>query len=395
AYDASRVRIKEAEEEPEENIIYSVASNTANVRVQRAVDPEVAALLDDSDASRFDSDVEDLEEDFVVQANLCEDEDDEENANTSNGNNFDEESTMNRSLDNEHVLQVSDYSTVADAFGPLDEGLNGATGVHSAGEQPRPRRLLDVQFDLLESQEYASDDHADGDDDDIYGDYEENYLAEEKSLAEKLKLSLSNDEMDSPKLDESGKYKVPKDEKEQDGFAGDVIRRCKEYGQQYEVQDDDKDVVIFEESSDESEVWDCETIVSTYSNLDNHPGMIEIPGFTRKKKLTETVTAAFSSSNPIISLSGKAKLPADFLPGGRKPAAEKVKDVSTEKTELYKRKKHGLESKEEKKERKAAVKEERREARRTKKEMKELYKCEANRAQRTAAGSGASSYHIL
>ncbi|MCI14951.1 LTV1-like protein, partial [Trifolium medium] len=85
---------------------------------------------------------------------------------------------MNRSLNNEHVLQVSDYSTVADAFGPLDGGLNGATGVHSAGEQPRPRRLLDVQFDLLESQEYRSDDHSDGDDDDNYGDYEENYQAE-------------------------------------------------------------------------------------------------------------------------------------------------------------------------------------------------------------------------
>jgi protein LTV1 len=223
------------------------------------------------------------------------------------------------------------------------------------------------------------------------------------SLAEKLKLSLSNhvtdspelDESGNPKLDESGQYKVPKDEEEQDGFADDVIRRCKEYGEQYEVQDDDKDVVIFEESSDESEIWDCETIVSTYSNLDNHPGKIETPGFTRKKKLTETVTAAFSSSNPIISLSGKAKLPADFLPGSRKPAAEKVKDVSTVKTEQYKRKQHGLESKEEKKERKAAVKEERREARRTKKEMKELYKFEANRAQRTAAGTGLSSFHIL
>jgi protein LTV1 len=183
------------------------------------------------------------------------------------------------------------------------------------------------------------------------------------SLAEKLKLSLSNhvtdspevDESGNPKLDESGQYKVPKDEEEQDGFADDVIRRCKEYGEQYEVQDDDKDVVIFEESSDESEIWDCETIVSTYSNLDNHPGKIETPGFTRKKKLTETVTAAFSSSNPIISLSGKAKLPADFLPGSRKPAAEKVKDVSTVKTEQYKRKQHGLESKEEKKERKVIV----------------------------------------
>jgi len=137
-------------EEPKENILYNVASSTANVRVQKAVDPEVAALLDgDSDASRFGSDVEDLEEDFVVKANLCADEDDEENAHMCNRINFSEESNMNRSFNNEHVLQGSAYSTVADGCGPSHGGLNGATGVHSAGEKPRPRRLLDEQFDLV------------------------------------------------------------------------------------------------------------------------------------------------------------------------------------------------------------------------------------------------------
>ncbi|XP_058728766.1 uncharacterized protein LOC131601062 [Vicia villosa] len=396
AYDASRVRIKEAaEKEPEENTLYSVASHTANVRVQKAVDPEVAALLDyDSDVSRFGSDVEDLEEDFVVQANLCDDEDDdEEKAHTSNGNNFSEESMMGRSLNNKQVSQVSTYSTLDGDCGPLDGSSNGATGVHCVAEKPRGRRLLDEQFDLLESQEYGTDDNSDYDD--YYGDYEESYRAEDESLAEKLKLSLSNHQMDNQELDGGGKYKVPAEGEEEEDSAADVIRRTKEYGEQYEVEDDGKDAVIFEESSDESEVWDCETIVSTYTNLDNHPGKIETPGATRKKKLAETVTAAFSSSSPIISLRGKAKIPLDFLPGGRKPSAEKVKDSTIEKVEPYKRKKHGLESKEEKKERKTAVKEERAEARRTKKEMKELYKCEANRAQRAAAVSGPSSIHLL
>lgn len=392
AYDASRVRVKEVDEEPEENILYNVASSTANVRVQKAVDPEVAALLDDSDASRFGSDVEDLEEDFVVKANLCEDVDDEEEVHVRNGMNFTEES-MNRTLNNAHILQGSAYATVADDCGPSDGGSNGATGVYSAGEKPRPRRLLDEQFDLLERQEYGTDDNSDYGDD-YYGDYEENYQAEDESLAEKLKLSLGTRKVEDLEHEQKGQYKVPAEGEEEKDSAADVIRRCKEYGEKYEVEVEDKDAVIFEESSDESEVWDCETIVSTYTNLDNHPGKIETPWATRKKKLTETVTAAFSSASPIISLSGKAKLPVD-LPGGRKPAAEKVKDATTEKTEQYKRKQHGLESKEEKKERKAAVKEERREARRTKKEMKELYKCEASRAQRVAAGSGASSYHLM
>lgn len=167
--------------------------------------------------------------------------------------------------------------------------------------------------------------------------------------------------MDDLELD--GKYKVPSDllknkeapHEEQEDFAADVIRRCKEYAEGYEVEDDNKDVVLVEESSDESEVWDCETIVSMYSNLDNHPGKIEAPGVTRKKKLSETVSAVLSSSSQIIPLRGKEKLPVDFLPGGRKPATEKVKGQSIAKTEQYKRKQHGLESKEEKKERKVSV----------------------------------------
>nr|KYP61616.1 Protein LTV1 isogeny [Cajanus cajan] len=354
AYDASRLQISEAGGEPEENSLYSVASKTTSVRIQKAVDPEVAALLDDSDVSRLGSDVEDLEEDFVVRANL--DEDDEEKD-------------------------------------------HGVPGVDCVGEKPRVRRLLDEQFDLLERQEYGSDDDYDDDGDDYY----ENYQADEDvSLAEKLKRSLNNNVMDDLELDDD-KYKVPADllknkdapHEEQEEPAADVIRRCKEYAEEYEVEDEDKDVVFVQESSDESEAWDCETIVSTYSNLDNHPGKIEAPGVSRKKKLAETVSAALSSSSQIISLRGKQNLPVDFLPSGRKPTTEKAKGPSIERTEQFKRKQHGLESKEEKKERKAAVKEERREARRMKKEMKELYKCEAHRAQRAAAVSGPSSIHLM
>jgi len=166
--------------------------------------------------------------------------------------------------------------------------------------------------------------------------------------------------MDDIELDDD-KYKVPADllnnkeapHEEQDYSAADLIRRCKEYAEGYEAEDENKDVVLVEESSDESEVWDCETIVSTYSNLDNHPGKIEAPGVSRKKKLAQTVSAALSSSNQIISLRGKEKLPVDFLPGGRKASTEKVKGIP--KTEQIKRKQHGLETKEEKKERKVSI----------------------------------------
>ncbi|KAL2341540.1 hypothetical protein Fmac_009480 [Flemingia macrophylla] len=387
AYDASRLQISEAGGEPEESSLYRVASKTASVRVQKAVDPEVAALLDDSDLSRLGSDVEDLEEDFVIQANVGED--GEEKDHVCSGLNFAEESVVNGNQSNAQVTHVSVT---------LNGVANDVPGVDCVGEKPRARRLLDEQFDLLQRQEYGSDDDYDED-----GDYYENYQADaDVTLAEKLKLSLNNNVMDDLKLDDD-KYKVPADllkkkdvlHEEQEDSAADVIRRCKEYAEEYEVEDKDTEVVFVQESSDESEAWDCETIVSTYSNLDNHPGKIEAPGVTRKKKLAETVSVVLSSSSQIISLRGKEKLPVYFLPSGRKPPTEKAKGPSIERTEQFKRKQHGLESKEEKKERKAAVKEERREARRMKKEMKELYKCEAHRAQRAAAVSGPSSIHLM
>ncbi|KAL9326374.1 hypothetical protein ACSQ67_007019 [Phaseolus vulgaris] len=394
AYDASRLQISEAHGEPEENSIYSVASKTTSVRVQKAVDPEVAALLDDSDVSRLGSDDEDLEEDFVVQANILED--DGEKSHICNETSFCEESLVNRNPNITNVLQVSTHSRDTDDSGPFHGITDGVPGVDSVVEKPRARRLLDEQFDLLERQEYGTDDEDDG-------DYYENYQADEdESLAEKLKHTLNNRRMDDLELDDD-KYKVPADllknkeapHEEQEDSAADLIRRCKEYAEGYEVEDENKDVVLVEESSDESEVWDCETIVSTYSNLDNHPGKIEAPGASRKKKLAQTVSAALSSSNQIISLRGKEKLPVDFLPGGRKASTEKVKGQSIPKTEQNKRKQHGLETKEEKKERKAAVKEDRREARRVKKETKELYRVEAHQAQRVAAVSGPSSIHLL
>lgn len=137
------MQISEADGDPEENSLYTVASKTASVRVQKAVDPEVAALLDyDSDLSRLGSDVEDLEEDFVVQANLCEDE--EEKDCVSNGMNFAVESAINDNQNNGQVQQVSAHSRVADDSGTLD-------GVTDGGEKPRARRLLDEQFDLVSS----------------------------------------------------------------------------------------------------------------------------------------------------------------------------------------------------------------------------------------------------
>ncbi|KAK9128896.1 hypothetical protein Syun_017693 [Stephania yunnanensis] len=387
AYDASKVRISA---DSSENSIY-VSSSTVNVRVQKAVDPEVAALLDDSDLSRFGSDVEDLDENFVMQANLPVEDDlvDDKMINLAVCNVIKKENaTSSKFADNDSDVDLS------------DEEESMRLGAH---EKPRVRRLLDEQFDMLTLQEYDSDSESDFDDGLV--------VAEGEALADKLSHALKDHPMGELELD--GKYKVPADilhasegprDEELVNIAADVLQRCVEYAKRYDEEDQDyEEVVIVEESSDESEEWDCETIVSTYSNLDNHPGRIDAPESRRRKKVSESVSMISSASNQLIALRGKEKLPVDFLPHSRKVAAEKPHKVPGLGSEHQRHRPRGEESKEEKKERKghglpyvqAAVKEERREARRAKKEMKGLYKCEAQHAQKLAAIAAPSSIHLM
>lgn len=109
------------------------------MRIQKAIDPEVAALLDDSDSSRFGSDVEDLEEDFVFNANLADESEDVELdkkftlAEESNVNSKEEEYDTYYSHDN--VVEVKNGNLVG------SETL--------VGGKPRERRPLDEQFDLV------------------------------------------------------------------------------------------------------------------------------------------------------------------------------------------------------------------------------------------------------
>lgn len=374
AYDASRVHVSRAIDADDLNdtSIYSVAARTFGVKVQKVIDPEVTALLDDTDLSRFGSEVEeDLEEDFVVRANVADDEEDEE---------------VDVVADEIVKLRLNNKQPVEFA----SDGFDGDS--ECVEEKPRVRRLLDEQFDLLTLQEYGSES-----DDDHGGSME----AEDECLADKLNDVLHHVKDD---LELDDKYRVPADLLHSNGMPGNseivetaaaVIRRCAEYGEQYDNENPDKDdVVILEESSDERELWDCETIVSTYSNLDNHPGKIQAPEGVRRKRLAEAIPAVPEIGKNVITLRGKNKLPVDYLPHRSIPELDRAKETPDTVSNLQK-KRVGEESKEEKKERKTAVKEERREARKAKKELRGIYRCEAQRAQKVAAVSGPSAIHLM
>ncbi|KAK1326829.1 hypothetical protein QJS10_CPA01g00116 [Acorus calamus] len=371
AYDASRVRISsEVDEDSNLKSIYSVASKTVGVKIQRAVDPEVSALLDDSDLSRFGSDVEDLEEDFVVQANLLED--------GKEGETEEVVERIGRSDLNGGVNDEHPWKAEADFVGKVESRVDQWDGgVEFVGEEPRIRRPLDEQFDLAEKK------------------------FEDELLAAKLNDVLKDYKIDDLELED--KYKVPHDLlKKDEGSKGDeelesvvdVIRKCAEYAEMYSLEDQDEEIVVVEESSDESEKWDCETIVSTYSNLDNHPGKIQAPNKPRKR-LPDIVSGALGATGNVISLRRKEKLPVEFLPHGKKTVTGKVKKAVNSGAEQPQRKSRDEESKEEKKERKAAIKKERGEARRAKKELKSLYRAETQLAQRSVAIAGPSSIHLM
>ncbi|GAA0147574.1 hypothetical protein LIER_07239 [Lithospermum erythrorhizon] len=374
AYDASRLNISKLDDEPTEKSIYTVASKTVNVKIQRAVDPEIVQLLDDdSDVSSAGSDSDDLEEDFVIKANLPEESVEED---------------FNKKL---NLVEKSEIGGIERKV--LELSVSEEKSVDIDRENLRARRLLDEQFDMLEVQEYGTD----------CEDQFEDYSDEEDQvpLAEKLNQAFKDRPLDGFEVD--GKYRLPSDllhigkgegkegELLEESAPG-VIVRTREYGEKYENEDEDEKEIIYEESSEDEDVWDCETIITTYSNLDNHPGKIGAPEGRRKKKVAETISSDMSTPKPIIALKGKDKLPVDFLPRARKQVATKEKDVSIAKLEQQNR---SQESKEDKKQRKAAVKEERRQARRVKKETKELYKYEAHRAQKVAAFTGPSAIHLM
>lgn len=98
-------------------------------------------MLDDGDLSRFGSDEEDLEEDFVLQANLPEEAEEEEEE-IGVVENF----SKLKSADCSAQMQEVDLICGSEAKSHGPEKGNGF-----GGEKPRVRRLLDEQFDMVVS----------------------------------------------------------------------------------------------------------------------------------------------------------------------------------------------------------------------------------------------------
>ncbi|TYZ68853.1 hypothetical protein PybrP1_013104 [[Pythium] brassicae (nom. inval.)] len=135
------------------------------------------------------------------------------------------------------------------------------------------------------------------------------------------------------------------------------------------------------------EEWDCESIVSTYSNLDNHPTVLREENPQRKKKKaragaaamdTEALEAAVAGKRSTVVLSRKTGMPLGVFESAKKEkeaVAEAAADVAAAAATVRDR----AESKEEKRARKEAVKALKSQRRQEKKQWKTAFKEEEQR----------------
>eukprot|EP00252_Welwitschia_mirabilis_P024282 TRINITY_DN7159_c0_g1_i1.p1 TRINITY_DN7159_c0_g1~~TRINITY_DN7159_c0_g1_i1.p1 ORF type:complete len:536 (-),score=151.20 TRINITY_DN7159_c0_g1_i1:520-2127(-) len=398
AYDASKVQVKPCEEEAH-NVkdLNAISSNTRFVcNCGKAIDPEVVAFLESSDDSDTDSDAEGLEEDFVIQANTT-----------------DDVSIPDTLQSKQECVDASEFVGDENESLKFKESLDKALD-HAEGVQ-RTARLLDEQFELLTLRDYGEADTADE-----FPLYDEGAVGTKDFKAPEISSAMKEFLMNN--MDFQSNYTAPSDahfsktsvdkactpndKPVNDSVAPELetvppsslISKCKDYAEIYvNESEEENETMLVEDSSDESDAWDCETIVSTYSNLDNYPAKIGAP-MKSDKKAVPKISESSLQNPPAIALKGKQQLPMDYLPQRRSRRGEKEKGMKEEKpakkadTLCQSR---AAETPEQRRERKAAVKRERREARKSKKEFKELYRGVAQHAQHAVAVSGPAKIHLM
>lgn len=122
----------------------------------------------------------------------------------------------------------------------------------------------------------------------------------------------------------------------EDGLKGDVREGesgegGKEEEEESEEEEDEDEFVVEEDGSRAGEVWDCESIVSTYSNTENHPALIGAPPARRRRAqgssdgqgaLHEDNTVAIMGGGvQPLALVGRHRLPEGY--GGKSERSEK------------------------------------------------------------------------
>ncbi|KAF9055880.1 Low temperature viability protein-domain-containing protein [Panaeolus papilionaceus] len=240
-------------------------------------------------------------------------------------------------------------------------------------------QTLDERFDQMILKQYNEDDDDEGFDDESIPDDDDNE-------DEAPDLITSRDDFDSMINEFLNDYEIlgRKMKLKLDGETGpeklDSFRRAMGQDERVRIASEedreDNDDDLFPSSDDEKkDRWDCETILTTYTNVENHPRLIRARTAQPVPKIILDPKTGF----PVVN--GVSTKPSKLKPT---PTNGDDSDTSTENTQVRRetitRPKN--ETKEEKKARKAAVKAERQERRSTKKSMKEQFNAEVTNQNR-------------
>ncbi|CAI5717015.1 unnamed protein product [Peronospora destructor] len=171
---------------------------------------------------------------------------------------------------------------------------------------------------------------------------------------------------------------------EEDGPEDDVARAEREEKELQELYERNQYL-----QREEHEKWDCETIVSTYSTLDNHPTVLREEGPTRRKKKKQPVITNIAEGGDIckqkVTLSRKTGMPLGVFETASSTMTKASRQHQNQELQKTRRKKG--ETKEQKCARKAAVKMKKMTRRAEKKETKLAFKEEeARQSTQTVAG---------
>ncbi|XP_029920499.1 protein LTV1 homolog [Myripristis murdjan] len=312
------------------------------------MDPDIVAALDED----FDFDDPDniLEDDFMVRANCVggaadmegDDDDDDEWEDT------DEEDSEEGDFDSEGALSEEEENGRGRDFLFLNEETKSHFTEYSLTSSVMRRN---EQLTLL---------------DDRFEKFFEQFDDDEIGALDNAELE-GFIEPDSTRLEEVIQEYFKQKEKEcqrPDDLGPKVLPVVKEEEEDEEEEQEMETLVI----EAPTEKWDCETIISTYSNLYNRPKIIEDPPKTKT-----------------IRVSKKTGIPLDVLPSRGLTAKqaermERIDDSDLPRVSTQPRNKE--ESKEERKARKQAVKEERKERRTEKKVNKTAFKQEKMRQEK-------------
>ncbi|KAM6324128.1 protein LTV1 homolog [Aegotheles albertisi] len=314
-------------------------------------DPDIVAALDDD--FDFDNPENILEDDFVLQAN-------EPQKRGSGTEDEDEwEDVEDDSDEKDSCSNDKDY----DSEGPLsDDGFNGQTKEFLFMQEETRSRFTEYsmtssvmrrneQLTLL---------------DDRFEKFFEQFDEDEIGALDNVELE-GYINTDNTRLQEvlNDYYK----EKAKNCVKLDALEPCEELDSAVnEESEEEKEEIVAVVIEEPKEKWDCESILSTYSNLYNHPTLIKEPSKPKQ-----------------IKVSHKTGIPLHILPQ-KGPTAKQIErmqminDSDLPRASTQPRSKD--ESKEDRKARKQAIKEERKERRMEKKANKLAFKLEKTRQEK-------------